>query len=75
MVKLDMNSDLLLKQSELSAKHDLCTKHLFNSCDSLKELGFSGSAFCWFESFCSGRSEWHGEGKCLNPSACHRVSR
>ncbi len=49
--KLDMNFDLLLDQSELSAiyldKYELCMKPLFNSCDSFKDGKLSNNEWCY----------------------------
>ncbi|XP_036798742.1 testican-1 isoform X1 [Oncorhynchus mykiss] len=49
--KLDMNYDLLLDQSELSAiyldKYELCMKPLFNSCDSFKDGKLSNNEWCY----------------------------
>ncbi|XP_041709511.2 testican-1 isoform X3 [Coregonus clupeaformis] len=49
--KLDMNYDLLLDQSELSAiyldKYELCMKPLFNSCDSFKDGKLSNNEWCF----------------------------
>ncbi|XP_055080678.1 testican-1 isoform X2 [Periophthalmus magnuspinnatus] len=49
--KLDMNFDLLLDQSELSAiyldKYELCMKPLFNSCDSFKDGKLSNNEWCF----------------------------
>lgn len=61
--KLDMNFDLLLDQSELSAiyldKYELCMKPLFNSCDSFKDGKLSNNEWC----YCFQKSE--GEGSFL----------
>lgn len=49
--KLDMNYDLLLDQSELSAiyldKYELCMRPLFNSCDSFKDGKLSNNEWCY----------------------------
>ncbi|XP_078809718.1 testican-1 [Oryzias latipes] len=49
--KLDMNFDLLLDHSELSAiyldKYELCMKPLFNSCDSFKDGKLSNNEWCY----------------------------
>ncbi|XP_051936913.1 testican-1 isoform X1 [Hippocampus zosterae] len=49
--KLDMNFDLLLDESELSAiymdKYELCMKPLFNSCDSFKDDKLSNNEWCY----------------------------
>lgn len=49
--KLDMNFDLLLDQSELSAifldKYEMCMKPLFNSCDSFKDGKLSNNEWCY----------------------------
>uniref|UniRef100_H2TSQ6 SPARC (osteonectin), cwcv and kazal like domains proteoglycan 1 n=2 Tax=Takifugu rubripes TaxID=31033 RepID=H2TSQ6_TAKRU len=49
--KLDMNFDLLLDQSELSAlyldKYETCMKPLFNSCDSFKDGKLSNNEWCY----------------------------
>ncbi|XP_076021078.1 testican-1 [Genypterus blacodes] len=49
--KLDINFDLLLDQSELSAiyldKYELCMKPLFNSCDSFKDGKLSNNEWCY----------------------------
>ncbi|XP_061755871.1 testican-1 isoform X1 [Nerophis ophidion] len=49
--KLDMNFDLLLDESELSAiymdKYELCMKPLFNSCDSFKDGKLSNNEWCY----------------------------
>ncbi|KAJ8015375.1 hypothetical protein DPEC_G00025480 [Dallia pectoralis] len=49
--KLDMNYDLLLDHSELSAiyldKYELCMKPLFNSCDSFKDGKLSNNEWCY----------------------------
>ncbi|XP_036404041.1 testican-1 isoform X2 [Megalops cyprinoides] len=49
--KLDMNYDLLLDHTELSAiyldKYELCMKPLFNSCDSYKDGKLSNNEWCY----------------------------
>ncbi|XP_062846628.1 testican-1 [Trichomycterus rosablanca] len=49
--KLDMNYDLLLDNSELSAiyldKYELCMQPLFNSCDSFKDGKLSNNEWCY----------------------------
>ncbi|XP_039630048.1 testican-1 isoform X2 [Polypterus senegalus] len=49
--KLDMNYDLLLDQTELSAiyldKYEHCMKPLFNSCDSFKDGKLSNNEWCY----------------------------
>lgn len=49
--KLDMNYDLLLDPTELSAiyldKQELCLKPLFNSCDSFKDGKLSNNEWCY----------------------------
>ncbi|XP_061542272.1 testican-1 isoform X2 [Phycodurus eques] len=49
--KLDVNFDLLLDESELSAiymdKYELCMKPLFNSCDSFKDGKLSNNEWCY----------------------------
>ncbi|XP_061643951.1 testican-1 isoform X2 [Phyllopteryx taeniolatus] len=49
--KLDVNFDLLLGESELSAiyvdKYELCMKPLFNSCDSFKDGKLSNNEWCY----------------------------
>lgn len=61
--KLDMNFDLLLDQSELSAlyldKYEMCMKPLFNSCDSFKDGKLSNNEWC----YCFQKPEGEGEGK------------
>ncbi|XP_041930717.1 testican-1 isoform X2 [Alosa alosa] len=48
--KLDMNYDLLLDHTELSAiyldKYELCMRPLFNSCDSFKDGKLSNNEWC-----------------------------
>lgn len=60
--KLDMNFDLLLDQSELSAiyldKYELCMKPLFNSCDSFKDGKLSNNEWC----YCFQKPEGEGGG-------------
>ncbi|KAK2510267.1 Spock1 [Columba guinea] len=49
--KLDMNYDLLLDPSEISAiyldKYEPCVKPLFNSCDSFKDGKLSNNEWCY----------------------------
>ncbi|XP_015205471.1 testican-1 isoform X2 [Lepisosteus oculatus] len=49
--KLDMNYDLLLDHTELSAiyldKYEQCMKPLFNSCDSFKDGKLSNNEWCY----------------------------
>ncbi|EDL41246.1 sparc/osteonectin, cwcv and kazal-like domains proteoglycan 1, isoform CRA_a, partial [Mus musculus] len=49
--KLDMNYDLLLDHSEISAiyldKYEPCIKPLFNSCDSFKDGKLSNNEWCY----------------------------
>ncbi|XP_061691045.1 testican-1 isoform X2 [Syngnathoides biaculeatus] len=49
--KLDVNFDLLLDESELSAiyvdKYEVCMKPLFNSCDSFKDGKLSNNEWCY----------------------------
>ncbi|NWW29338.1 TICN1 protein, partial [Falcunculus frontatus] len=49
--KLDMNYDLLLDSSEISAiyldKYEPCVKPLFNSCDSFKDGKLSNNEWCY----------------------------
>ncbi|XP_077589133.1 testican-1 isoform X2 [Stigmatopora nigra] len=49
--KLDVNFDLLLDPSELSAiytdKYELCTEPLFDSCDSFKDGKLSNNEWCY----------------------------
>ncbi|XP_028815621.1 testican-1 isoform X2 [Denticeps clupeoides] len=49
--KLDMNYDLLLDHTELSAiyldKYELCMRPLFNSCDSFKDGKLSNNEWCY----------------------------
>lgn len=60
--KLDMNFDLLLDQSELSAlyldKYETCMKPLFNSCDSFKDGKLSNNEWC----YCFQKPEGEGGG-------------
>lgn len=66
--KLDMNFDLLLDQSELSAlyldKYEMCMKPLFNSCDSFKDGKLSNNEWC----YCFQKPEGEGGGGVLRSS-------
>lgn len=69
--KLDMNYDLLLDNSELSAiyldKYELCMQPLFNSCDSFKDGKLSNNEWCYCFQKPDGERDKHHSAKMLGP--------